>query len=328
MSRHARTGNADRASALGWQNRLVRDLTVDSGGVRLAVRDFGGAGEPLVLLHGLGRTLVDWSVIGPLLAEHHRVVAFDIRGHGASDDGPWAWESAVADIDAVAHDLGLDARSVVGHSLGGMLAVMWGRAHPNAKGVVNVDGHGRRLPAEYVGIDAEDVRRRVAESDGRVKASLAALAGPLPPPVIDGLLSQQRALAARFGAPEAMFVESIKRTLATEPDGQTFLRPSPTGLGGRILADAEALDMYQLYETVSCPVLVIAGTEPDPGADPELMAAYRKGLRMDLEQLAREQSNITVKFIAGGHGLLFEQPDRLANLTMAFLDTKEHHAHA
>jgi hypothetical protein len=52
-------------------HRLVRDLTVNSGDVQLAVRDFGGDGEPLVLLHGLGRTLADCSVS-------------DRYGHGAA----------------------------------------------------------------------------------------------------------------------------------------------------------------------------------------------------------------------------------------------------
>jgi pimeloyl-ACP methyl ester carboxylesterase len=60
----------------------MRDLTIASREVRLAVRDFGGAGDPIVLLHGLGRTLIDWSVIGPLMAPYRRTVAFDLRGHG------------------------------------------------------------------------------------------------------------------------------------------------------------------------------------------------------------------------------------------------------
>jgi hypothetical protein len=121
-------------------------------------------------------------------------------------------------------------------------------------------------------MDPEDVRRRVAEADDRVTASLGALAGPLPPPVIDGLLSQQRAFAVQLGAPEEMFVDSIKRTLRTE-NGSAFLRPSPTGLGKEILADAEAFDMFALYPQVTCPILIIAGTDPDPGVDRQLMAA-------------------------------------------------------
>jgi pimeloyl-ACP methyl ester carboxylesterase len=298
----------------------MRDVTVDSGGVELAVRDFGGDGEPLVLLHGLGRTLIDWSVIGPMLAEDRRTVAFDIRGHGESGDGPWSWEAAVSDIDAVSHSLGFEARAVVGHSLGGMLAVLWGKAHPEAIGVVNLDGHGRRALTQYAAIERPDAERRVAAAEERTKAALSALSGPLPPALVDGLLAQQRALAAEFGAPESMFVESVKRSLRIGPDGQAFLRPSPVGVGARVLADAEALDMFELYREARCPILVVAGSDPDPGADPELMAAYRRGLRMDLERVGRELPSLTVEFVSGGHGLLFDRPDGLVKVIFTFLN--------
>src|SRR5262249_8130589 len=191
------------------------------------------------------------------------------------------------------------------------------KAHPRTPAVVNLDGHGSRSLSQYVGMDPEDARRRIAEAEERVKASLAALSGPLPPPLVDGLLSQQRALAAQVGAPEEMFVESIKRTLHRE-DSVAFLRPSPSGVGGEILADAEAFDMFALYPEVRCPVLVVAGTDPDPGVDRELMAAYRAGLRRDLERLTAYSGNLTVEFVKGGHGLLFEHPEDLLSRVQAF----------
>jgi pimeloyl-ACP methyl ester carboxylesterase len=219
--------------------------------------------------------------------------------------------------------MGLKTQAVVGHSLGGMLAVMWGKAHPEATGVVNIDGHGRRAAGQYAGLESDDVRRRVAAAEERVKASLGALSGPLPASMVDALLAQQRAMAAQLGAPESMFVESIRRTLRTGADGQIFLRPSPLGSGARMLADAEAMDMFSVYEQVLCPILIIAGTDPDPGADPELMAAYRRGLQMDLERVAEEQQNVRLKVIKGGHGLLFQQPQELAHTVLDFLNTKQ-----
>jgi pimeloyl-ACP methyl ester carboxylesterase len=89
---------------------------VDSEGVPLAVREFGGSGKGVLLLHGLGRTLVDWSVLAPMLTSGNRVVAFDLRGHGQSGDGQWSWEAAVGDIDTVASALELDEPAIVGHS--------------------------------------------------------------------------------------------------------------------------------------------------------------------------------------------------------------------
>jgi pimeloyl-ACP methyl ester carboxylesterase len=95
---------------------------VASREVQLAGRDFGGSGHAIILLHGLGRSLVDWQLIAPLLSVQHHVVAFDQRCHGHSDDGVWSWEKALADIAAIADHLQLANPAIAGHSLGGMLA--------------------------------------------------------------------------------------------------------------------------------------------------------------------------------------------------------------
>jgi pimeloyl-ACP methyl ester carboxylesterase len=294
-----------------------RDLSIESEGITLAVRDFGGSGDPVLLLHGLGRTVVDWSVLGPLLKPYARPVALDLRGHGKSGDGPWTWDLALGDLEALAGQLNLGTPAVVGHSLGGMLAVMWARKHAGAL-AVNLDGHGQRTLSQYAGISEDDARRRVAAAEDRVKAALGALDGPLPPALVKGLMTQQRALATQFHAPEEMFIEAMERTL-DQRDGAAYLRPSPVGLGAEILAAAESFDMFALYRAIERPLLIVAGSDPDPGADPELMAAYRRGLKSDLQRLSSERPNVTVEFLPGGHGLLFEHPEDLARRIATFL---------
>ncbi|MFC7110607.1 alpha/beta fold hydrolase [Nonomuraea rubra] len=85
----------------------VSDLVIDDRPVRLAVRDHGGHGAPVLLLHGLGGTLLHWDELAPLLTGSHRVVAMDLRGHGLSGDGPWEWEAVLDDVRAVVDHLGL-----------------------------------------------------------------------------------------------------------------------------------------------------------------------------------------------------------------------------
>jgi pimeloyl-ACP methyl ester carboxylesterase len=101
-----------------------KDLVVDSGGLELAARDFGGSGPAIILLHGLGRSLIDWQLVAPLLSVDCHVVALDLRCHGHSNDGEWSWGNALADVTAVADHLHLANPAIAGHSLGGMLAVM------------------------------------------------------------------------------------------------------------------------------------------------------------------------------------------------------------
>jgi pimeloyl-ACP methyl ester carboxylesterase len=295
---------------------------VDSSGVQLAVRDFGGSGAGIILLHGLGRTLLDWQLIAPILAGDQHVVAFDLRCHGRSGDGPWSWEDALGDVGIVAEHLQLVNPAIAGHSLGGMLAVMWGAGHPNCSGVVNLDGHGRKRPNQYVGLDPLEAKQHQEQLDAVVQQSLNALAGPLQPAQIDALLAQQRALAARIGVADAVLVEAAQRGLLTQA-GDTRIRPEVGGIGTEIMADADAFDMLDLYSRVRCPVLIINGTAAELGPGPDwikqLMAAYRKGIQRDLAELARRQGNIRVANIAASHALVFEQPQAVADEILKFL---------
>lgn len=56
---------------------MAEDVFVDSGGVRIAVRDYGGDGVPVVLVHGHYGNLGSFDHLGPLLADSARVVAYD-----------------------------------------------------------------------------------------------------------------------------------------------------------------------------------------------------------------------------------------------------------
>jgi len=298
------------------------DLVVDSNGVQLAVHDFGGSGAGIILLHGLGRSLLDWQLVAPLLTGDHHVVAFDLRCHGRSGDGPWSWADALGDVGVVAEHLQLVNPAIAGHSLGGMLAVMWGAGHPDCPGVVNLDGHGRKRPDQYVGLDPMDAKQRQEQLDAVVQQSLSSLVGPLKAAQVDALLAQQRALAARIGVADAVLVEAAQRSFLTQA-GDTRIRPEVRGLGNEILAEADAFDMLDLYARVRCPVLIINGTAAELGAGPdwikELMAAYRKGIQRDLAELVERQGNIRVANLAASHALVFEQPRAGADEILTFL---------
>jgi pimeloyl-ACP methyl ester carboxylesterase len=75
------------AAALGAPALVVaQDQFFESNGVRIHYRE-AGAGEPVVLIHGLGNSLESaWIATGVIsaLARDHRVIAFDSRGHGKS----------------------------------------------------------------------------------------------------------------------------------------------------------------------------------------------------------------------------------------------------
>ena len=59
----------------------MEQRVIDLGGP-VHYLDFGGAGSPMVLVHGLGGSAINWQSVGSLLAERHRVVALDLPGFG------------------------------------------------------------------------------------------------------------------------------------------------------------------------------------------------------------------------------------------------------
>lgn len=100
-------------------------------------------GRPaVVLLHGLGADRRQWGPVRrelALLDPERRVVALDLPGHGGS---PRRDSYALDEVAAVVHgavtEAGLTAPTVAGHSLGGVLATVYGATYP-VRGVVNVD---------------------------------------------------------------------------------------------------------------------------------------------------------------------------------------------
>jgi pimeloyl-ACP methyl ester carboxylesterase len=117
------------------------ETDVHSGNVRLTVRDTGGPGPALVLIHGLASNLRIWDLVVSRLARRFRVVRYDQRGHGRSGDaeGDFSFGTLASDVAAVIEARGLDHPLVVGHSWGASVALEYAVRNP-CRGVICVDG--------------------------------------------------------------------------------------------------------------------------------------------------------------------------------------------
>jgi pimeloyl-ACP methyl ester carboxylesterase len=94
-------------------------------------RDERGDGDPLVLLHGVATSRMIWRRVIEPLAQRHRVIAVDVPGFGESAPaGPGFDLEQVA--DRLVDGLGLERFDLVGHSLGGAVAVATAARNPEA----------------------------------------------------------------------------------------------------------------------------------------------------------------------------------------------------
>jgi pimeloyl-ACP methyl ester carboxylesterase len=101
-------------------------------GHRIAYRD-AGAGEVLLLVHGLGGSSSSWAEVIPKLSGKYRVIAPDLLGHGRSDKPRGEYSPAVFAglLRDLLDALGIDKATVVGHSLGGGVAMTFASQHRN-----------------------------------------------------------------------------------------------------------------------------------------------------------------------------------------------------
>jgi pimeloyl-ACP methyl ester carboxylesterase len=118
-------------------------------GHRVAYRD-EGAGEVLLLIHGLGGSSASWREVVPKMSEKYRVIAPDLVGHGQSDKpyGDYSPATFVAMMRELLDTLGIRKVTVVGHSLGGALAMQFAHDHRdycNRLILINSGGFGSEV---------------------------------------------------------------------------------------------------------------------------------------------------------------------------------------
>lgn len=107
--------------------------------------DVEGEGETLLLLHGWGCDREIWKQIRPLLSRHYRVVSVDFAGFGRSDEPTTVWgvEEYTRSIEQLARELEIDSPTLVGHSFGGRVAILYSSRNA-ARRVVLTDAAGIR----------------------------------------------------------------------------------------------------------------------------------------------------------------------------------------
>ncbi|TRO38447.1 alpha/beta fold hydrolase [Pseudomonas sp. ALS1131] len=120
----------------------------DNEGCQLHYEDYGH-GQPLLLVHGLGSSTRDWEYQIPVLAQHYRVIALDVRGHGRSDKPRGAYRIAdfANDVAELIEFLQLPPVHLVGISMGGMIGFQLGVDRPELLRSLTIVNSGPEVKA-------------------------------------------------------------------------------------------------------------------------------------------------------------------------------------
>jgi pimeloyl-ACP methyl ester carboxylesterase len=166
---------------------MVVDELIEMRGLRFHYRDWpakGAAAPSLVLLHGYTGHARSWDAFAEAMTDRYRVLALDQRGHGETAWAPadrYGIDDMADDLEAFVKALGLEGFTLLGLSMGGMVAIEYaGRRPKELAACVIVD-----IGPEIVQSGSSRIQASVAASDvfaSRDEAFAAArAANPLPP---------------------------------------------------------------------------------------------------------------------------------------------------
>jgi pimeloyl-ACP methyl ester carboxylesterase len=207
--------------------------------------------------------------------------------------------------------------AVVGHSLGGILAVLWGQRHPETPGVVSLDGNPPPTRAEQLpGLDPAKAEAELARLHAVFDAIEGQAGGVIQADQLADLVEQQRMAARDMGANEKVWIEGFRRNLMHE-NGETSFRPS-AAVTTQLRVLLNEIDLGPVYAATTCPELVVLPTRNLPQQEPfaELYEAYRRYL---VEQAAAVGHLRYVSLADASHAMVIEQPAVLAGLITDFL---------
>jgi len=252
-------------------------------GARIDVRVDGSDGSAVVMIHGFPLTREIWNAQAEALARTHRVVRPDLRGMGASSvpDGPYLMETLASDVAATLDALAVERAALVGHSVGGYVALAFARMYTER--VTHLALVCSRLAADTQEI-AEN-RRKSADSIER-----------------EG--TRPREMIARLLAPETLSEREEIAQRAVEISSRIESRGAAAMLRGmamRVPSDDIAPDL-------DVPVLVLAGARDAiiPMEEARAVArAFPKGRLVICER--------------SGHLPMLEEPARVTEALSEFL---------
>ncbi|MQR96951.1 alpha/beta fold hydrolase [Fictibacillus phosphorivorans] len=139
-------------------------------GTMLKGYDYGGSGDTLVCIHYLGGTTKAWHPVIPFLKDHYRIVGYDLRGHGKSDqpDQGYTFEDTANDLESVMNHFEIKKAHLVGSSYGCMVGLYFtAMRQDRVLSLANIDGAIINDTGEH-GLYDETLDEHLAKFEGQL----------------------------------------------------------------------------------------------------------------------------------------------------------------
>jgi|ERR1700688_1004305 3-oxoadipate enol-lactonase len=270
---------ANRLSANRGSLPFRGEAIVDASDHETMVLDTGGEGVPMLLIHVLGLDHRFWRAIIPELAQHGRIIAYDLRGHGRARGAPLttSLEQLAKDAQNILDGLGVKVADVYGSSYGGAIAQHLALAHPDRVRSLALIGTAARSPREPL-----EARAAAAEAQG--------------------MDAQVAPSLTRWFLPETIAEDRWPVRYA-----RTCVRRSQVAEWSAAWRAMSKLDILDRLRELDTPTLVLSGVQ-DLSTPPEVM-------RPIAETLPHARF---VSINPGSHLMALEQPGAVAEALTGF----------
>ncbi len=224
---------------------------LDVNGLRVHYLDWGNPGAPpVVCVHGYTSSAQAFNALARRFHDRYHFVAMDVRGHGESawsSAGAYQYHDQVGDLAAVVDKLGLSRFTLIGTSMGGIIAMAYAGAHPDRL---------THLVLNDIGPDVEVGSQRITQMVGGRPDEFGTLDDAMAyrrqvSPIVAGrALDDQRELALGV--------------LRQRPDGRWIWKMDPAYIQQRVkIGPPERPALWPALQRVTCPTLVIWGSDSD-----------------------------------------------------------------
>jgi pimeloyl-ACP methyl ester carboxylesterase len=285
------------AATLNWSEpaRAAPAAQAEQRLAHISIRTIG-KGDPVVLIPGLSSPRAVWDGIAPDLAKSHQLLLVQVNGFAGDDAGanlkPGVLDGMVADLSAYLAQHHLGRARIIGHSMGGLVALKFAQMHPDqADRVLVVDA----LPFFAVLMDPSatvDTVKPVAEM-------------------------MRAKVASSFGKPaDPAGVEANVKSLALKPESIARMKTWAAAADPRVTAEALYEDLTtdirpQLGSTAT-PVTVIVPWSAQGFGEERTLGFYKK-------QYAALPHASFVGIAEAGHFVMLDQPEPFAGAVADFL---------
>lgn len=272
--------------------------------LRLHYLDWGNPdAPPLLMIHGHRDNCRSWDTLAARLRPNWHVIALDLRGHGASQwssDSSYTIANYIYDFATLVDHLGERPVTIVGHSLGGSIALLYSGVYPeNVAKVAAIEGIGpspnaarHALPVgERFRTWIADQRRLTTQGQRRFRSFDEAL---------------RRMQQANGGLSPEQARHLTEHSVSRNDDG-TCSWTFDNVVRGWQPVEMQRADVHALWQRIACPTLLVYG-QRSPGADPA---------EADRAQLFR---NATIAMIEeAGHWAHHDRFEQFWSVLAAFL---------